>query len=483
MKLGQTSIVYFLSRFLASFLGFIATIYFARLLGAEPLGIYYLVIGLVSWLAIAGKIGFSGAVKKRVSEGEEQEEYAIAGMALITAIFVIISVGILLFRPYVDSYIGYPATEFVVLFLFVTLSNAIVNSLLVGFHLVHVNGILSPTRTGGRVILQIGAVVAGLGLTGLFVGYVAGYAVVVLIGLSIALRRFDGFSLPQRRHFRSLFDYAKFSWLGSLQSRMFNYTDVIVLGIFVPSTLIGVYSIAWNVAQFLILFAGAISTTFFPEISELSSKRNTESVTDLVENALSYSGLLLIPGLVGGTIIGERLLRIYGEEFIQGTTILVVLIIANLIMSYQSQILNTLNAIDRPDLAFRANVVFVVGNLFLNVLLIYFYGWFGAAVATALSIAISLVVAHHYLQSIVDYAIPYTEISRQWIAAIVMGVIVYGGVHLENTYAVLGHNVATVILLVGIGASVYFVTLLGLSPRFRTTVDRNLPFNIPLARN
>jgi len=121
MKLGQTSFIQFLSRMVASLLGFIATIYFARLLGAEPLGIYNLVLGIVSWLGIIGSIGLSGAIIKRVSEGKQREQYATAGILSIMALFAVLAIGIVLFRSHVDSYIGRPVTEYVVLILFVTL--------------------------------------------------------------------------------------------------------------------------------------------------------------------------------------------------------------------------------------------------------------------------------------------------------------------------------------------------------------------------
>lgn len=274
MKLGQTSLIYFLSRLLAAVHGFIATIYIARLLGADPLGIYYLVLAVVSWLVIAGKIGVSGAMSKRVSEGEQRAQYATAGLSFIAVLLIILAVALLLLRSSVDSYIGYPATGYVVLILLVTLSWSTVSALLKGLHLVHLQGVLSPVRTGTRSLLQIGAVAAGMGVTGLFLGYAAGYLLVFVIGGLFVVRSLRGFVLPRKRHFRSLFDYAKFAWLGSLQSKMFNYTDVIVLGFFIPSALIGIYGVAWNVAQFLILFAGAISNTLFPEMSELSTKED-----------------------------------------------------------------------------------------------------------------------------------------------------------------------------------------------------------------
>ncbi|HKL30164.1 MAG TPA: polysaccharide biosynthesis C-terminal domain-containing protein, partial [Natrialbaceae archaeon] len=131
--------------------------------------------------------------------------------------------------------------------------------------------------------------------------------------------------------------------------------------------------------------------------------------------------------------------------------------------------------------AFRINAVFVVANVTLNITLIFLYGWLGAAVATATSIAISLVLAYRHVAAIIDFSLPIAEIAKQWLAAIVMAGVVYGGLTIENTYRLLRHNVATVLLFAGVGAAVYFLTLFGISEQFRRTVNRNLPFELPLS--
>lgn len=183
--------------------------------------------------------------------------------------------------------------------------------------------------------------------------------------------------------------------------------------------------------------------------------------------------------MVGGLVVGERILRLYGDEFTQGVAVLTLLVVASLIQAYQNQVLTTLNAVDRPDLSFRINGLFLGGNVVLNLLLVYRYGWVGAAVATGLSALLSLMVGLGYLRSLIDIDLPVVELGRQWAAALVMGVVVYGLRTVENTMRVVGHNAVTVVFLVGIGAGVYFLVLLGLSRKFRTTVRENLPMLEP----
>ena len=479
MRLGQTSAIFFISRLTGSVFGFIATIYFARLLGEEVLGFYAVAIALVSWLTIVGKVGISGAVTKRVSEGDEQGAYATAGGSIIAVLFIVVALGIMLFQDPVNDYIGVPIAELVVLIVFAQLMLGFTFSLLKGSHLVHVYALLSTAKQGLRSVAQVALVFVGWGLVGMLVGYAIGGLLIAIFSLLFLNIRP---SLPEKRHFTRLIDYAKYSWLGSMKGKTFDWVDIIVLGFFVPTGLIGVYSVAWSISRFLEIFGRGISTTLFPEMSEIAAKNDPSMVSGLTEDALQYAGLILIPGLVGGFVVGDRLLLIYGDGFVKGQTVLAILVSALLVYTYNQQLLNTLNAIDRPDLAFRSNAVFIASNLLFNIIFVYAIGWIGAAIATTLSAAVALVFAYYYCRSHVPFEVSYAEIARQWIASFVMGI----GVYFTREFGearwtwIDDYNAVFVVLLVSLGAAIYFFSLIIISTQFRQTVDRNLPVDIPL---
>jgi O-antigen/teichoic acid export membrane protein len=478
LRIGQTSIILFLSKLLASGLGFVATIYVARLLGSGALGTYSVATAVVSWLILFGTMGVTGGITKRVSEREESSAYALAGASIILVFGIGLTVTILLFRGQVNEYIGFSAAGFVAVMVVVTLAHETVMSLLNGRKLVHVAGAFSPVKTGSRAGAQILALSLGLGIVGLFGGYIIGYLVAVFGGAYVLVRNFDEIMIPRTRHFRGILSFAKYAWLGGLRSKAFNWVDIALLGFFVSNALIGYYTAAWNIAQFLVIFGAAISQTLFPEMSESAVAEDSETVSDLLNTALSYAGLIMIPGLVGGTMIGERLLRVYGSEFTQAGLVLSVLILATLLQSYQKQFTTTLNALDRPDVAFKINFVFILSNVGLNVLLIVAYGWTGAAVATALSVGISLVVAYGYMNSILEFTIPVGEIVKQWISSGVMACFLIALTWINGRYITIESNLLFVLLAVSSGAALYFCSLLGLSGQFRTTVRDNLPDRI-----
>ncbi|MFC6716705.1 polysaccharide biosynthesis C-terminal domain-containing protein [Natrialbaceae archaeon GCM10025810] len=475
MRIGQTSFVVFASRLVGSALGFVATLYFARTLGAEVLGYYSIVLAVVAWLKLGGELGIGSAVVKRISEGEEPSAYFTAGAVVVCALGLVLALAVVALESVVNAYVDAPVAPFVALLLLVGLFSSLIDSALKGERLVHLSGALMPVKTGLRSVIQIGLVVAGFGLSGMLVGHAIGGLLVGLIGatfLSLEMTR------PRRRHFRSLYDFAKFSWLGSLKSRSFNDVDVIVLGALVPSALVGVYSVAWSIATFLTLFGSAISATLFPELSRAEAAAEREQIEGLIADSLAYAGLVVIPGLFGGLVLGDRLLRLYGDEFAQGTAVLGLLILSTLVYDYQKQLMNALNALDRPDIAFRINAIFIATNAALNVALILWIGWIGAAIATVCSACVGLALSYRSLRELVDVEIPVAELLRQFGAALFMALVVVAARGVLESLEI-NHNAFIVGTLVSLGATVYFLTLFVVSRRFRSTVVANAPVPLP----
>jgi len=483
MRIGQTSIIVYLSKLIGSAIGFLATLYFARLLGAQVLGLYALVMAIVGWLNMAGQLGIGNAMIKRISENKERGAYLAAAIVWKVLLLLVIAVGLLLSKSAVEGYLGefdqyseVSVVWFLTCILVVRLFQGTVFHTLMGERKVHIPGLLRPLSVGSKSLIQILLVVAGYSLVGILAGWIAGGVLVGVVAIYWTTVRPTS---PAKQHFVSLFDYAKFSWLGRLESRVYNNVDILLLGVFVPSSLVGIYSVAWSIAKFIEMFGSAISQAVFPEISYNSAQETDQSITGLIEDALTYTGLMAIPGLVGGAILAKQLLRLYGPEFTQGSTVLVLLVLSVLLYSYQNQLVNALNGIDRPEIAFRISAIFIVLNAVLNVVLIWQFGIVGAAVATAVSAGVGLVLAYYALRQLVEFRIPIREPSRQIVAAVIMGGIVGTTLETIERTDIINYNAIIVFLLVGVGAGVYFAVLFTLSTKFRETVNRNLPVDVP----
>lgn len=469
MRLGQTSFIGFLSQFTSSIIGFIATIYITRTLGAAVFGEYMLAISLVIWLQIIGVIGVEHAVTKRLSETGESEPYFTAGGGLVLVTFLLLSILVLLFAEQVNRYVGSPVAVYFPGLLLAGIMLKFISAVLRGEHKVHIAVLLGPVDRTIRSTLQIVAVFLSVGLVGLLASYVVGGILAALCGLYFLS---VGFRRPKREHLRGITSYARYAWLGKLSSRAFSAMDTVVLGLFVTSSYVGYYEAAWNIASILAIFGIAIAKTLFPEMSRVASEDNPEQVGELVTEGLSYTGLFLIPGLVGSVLIGDLVMQVYGNEFQQSMTVLIILVTSRLVYEYGNQFITGLNALDRPDLAFRVNAIFIVVNIGLNMGLIAVMGWIGAAIATSTSAVVTTILAYRALSQLVSIELPFRKVGMQVIAALGMGVVI------NFVRIMLPERVLVGIILVGLGTIVYVLLLTCLSEDFRKKVRQNLPSHL-----
>jgi O-antigen/teichoic acid export membrane protein len=476
MRIGQTSVLLSVSKFVGSIAGFLATLYFAQVLGAKVLGYYSLILVVTKWLTIVGDIGVASATNKRVSEADDQSAYFTAGVVAVIAFGVVVSAAAIVFGDLIDAYVGIETSWFVAALVPLVLLYSVIGSALKGERRVHLVALLTPVQTIGRSVVQISLVFVGFGLAGMIYGYVAGIVFATVLGVRfISL----GVTRPKDEHFKEIYTFARYSWLGNLRSQSFNNVDTIVLGALVAPGLVGVYSVAWGLTNFVGIFGSSIRNTLFPEMSYTDANQTEQRLKTLITDSLRYNGLIAIPGFFGSLVVADRLLRIYGEEFTRGAVVLGLLILAMLVYDYQNQLLNALNAVDRPDISFRINAVFIVTNLCLNVALVLAIGWEGAAIATVAGATIGLLLAFRSLHRHIDFEVPVAEFGRQVAASLVMAAVVAVVRTVIEVTDVVNHNVIIVVSLVLLGAGTYFFCLFGISRQFRTTVMENAPVPIP----
>ena len=466
MRFGRTAAIYFASQVVLSLAGFLATFFIARLLGASALGTYMVAVALLFWLKVPAN-GVSASIAKRVSEGRQRGEYVSAGFVVAGTIACLASVLVFIFSGSVNRYVGASVSGILILLVW---SNVFFDSVAAGLtgqkrvaHEGFVRVLERVGRLGGQVVL----ILLGYGVAGLIVGHSLSLLVAGVVGLAV----FDVRpKLPSREHLRSLADYGQYSWLGSLQAQMFGWMDTTVLAFFVASSLIGVYEVAWTLASTLALISVAVQQTLFPELSDLGVDERYERIHHYLNEGFVFVGIFAIPGLFGAAVLGPEILRIYSPEFTRGATVLLVLIIARTIAAFGSQLVSTINAIDRPDVAFKINAVFVVMNLVLNVGLISVYGWYGAAVATALSATLSLILGYYALSALIGRPqIPFMEIGMEIVASVVMAAVLVwlAGIAPQNHFVT--------ILLVAAGAAIYTIVLITISIRVRRKALSLLP--------
>jgi O-antigen/teichoic acid export membrane protein len=444
-------------------LSFITIVIFSRILGSTPLGTYYPFVALLGIIAIPANIGMNGAVKKRISEGQEKEVYFSTAILIKLILLIPFGIAILLGRQYVNQYLGAQLAVLLVVTLFISEAAKFYLAVLRGELRVGETAIIEVVRPLGWLTVGYALYTQGFGVYALIYGHLVGSLLMVVIGwwkVSIPIVR------PTVKHGRSLFDFGRFTMISSVGGYIYSWMDVAILGLFVATGGIvtrgdiGAYENAWRVSLIVALIGEAISTTLTPQFSRWDAENARDRIEEVIPTALLFSMLPAIPAFVGTLIISKDLLRIlFGPDFTVAWLALIVLMGHKILMSIHSIINPCLNAINRPDLPAYSATVTVIANLVLNVMLIREFGIVGAAGATAISFSINTAIQTYYLSRFLKIKFPFRGMGWSAVASGVMGVSTY------KIHSMLEINTFPKLLgLVILAAIIYGVVLLTYSP-------------------
>lgn len=461
-SLIKSSLGSFISRIGLGVTEIVGIIYVADVAGASVLGTYALFVAVYVLALLLGSLGIWEATVKRIAEGESQGKFLIAELVIRFALSLPIILVLFLFRGAIAAYIGSPvAVPYLIATLLAVMFTETINSGLHGEQRVgraEFTLFLSGTT---KLVCWVVFLWLGYGADGLFAGLLLSKVVYLVIGaqfLTIRPQR------PTRQQFESLFRFSRYSWMSTVRNQTWLWTDTLILGFFVASQLVGVYELAWRISAAFFLASSALSATLYANVDRMLRNEGVESVKRAINESLVYSGIMAIPGVVGGLAVARSLLSALDPQYSVGYPVLVILIFARLAHSYEEIFAKVVNAFDRPDLMFRANVIYVVLNVVGNIFAIVMFGWIGAAIATATSMAIRMALSYRYLRMLVDVTVPIREILLEICAAILMGVALFwftGG----ETLSV----IETVSAVAG-GAIVYAMLVLVFIRRLRTRI-------------
>lgn len=453
----------FLFQIVSTIAGFVTTWTIAYFLGAPVQGRYTSIISFLYWAHVPA-IAIETALTKRLSEQRNTASLVSSAVLLNLTVLLASLVVLYLFRAPVADLVGVGlGVGWTVLFIgFFTLR--LVNATIQGTGRVAFASGIWAGYLVLQALFQVVSILLGNGVEGLLLAQGAAALIAALAGLwatSIPVDR------PTSDAVSRLLNYGKYSWITGVESQVFGWMDIFVLTFFVSSSQVGIYGVAWTMASTLAIASNAIKSTLFPNFSRLGAEGELEEIRSVLQEAMIFSPVFLVPGLFGAAIIGDRLLAIYRPIYATGQWVLVILIVARLVNVFSQQFLNTLNALDRPDLGFKVSVAFIGSNVILNVFLVYTIGWYGAAIATALSSLLGAVLSYLVLRSVLQgVSIPLRTLLEEVVAG---GVMVAGLLYIVP---MVPNRIAWTLGSVGLGALVYFCALLVISRRIRLVARR-----------
>lgn len=416
-QIFRQSGIYFLGMLFTTGVGFFFKVYIARELGAEALGIYAMGLSIVTIVSGFSGLGLGRSGIRFISQYKANGHWYFLRAYLQRTTLITLTMGLLLallvylFRhsisaiifqiPEGTDYIGWFA-----ILIFLSSLHGLMEAYAQGFQNVGKQTIIgSFIKFPVKIAATVGLLALGYGLT----GYIIGEMVATLVSLILFLLLIWKITPSPVKAIKSI---NKIPWDKNLLSltgvflglkilAMFSgEIDNLVLGGFMSPADVGVYSIAMTLGGFIFILLRSLNTVFAPIISELYTLGKQDEMKRIYYAATRWITLLSAPIAISLMAAGSSFLKIFGEEFTNGSTALFIIAAGYLINVSFGPIgmIAQMTGMEKP--LFRYQIMSQVLSLVLFWVLIPLFGLIGAATAISVNnilsnILIALVIKKH----------------------------------------------------------------------------------------
>ena len=405
-----------------TFIAFLSTMYFSHVLGAEILGAYFLFLSYIGIVSIVGDGGFGGAAVKRISEGKEPNKYFTAFL-LIKIIFIVPLLLLLSHLRWI--FVDLDAAglfDWLLILIGISAIQSIISTGIVGQGKVGVSATTEFVNNVSRVFVQVIAVFLGFEIIGLVGGLMFGIVISTFLNLRFFNLKLSRFGL---RHLKSLSTFSFWVFLTSGGTMIYLHTDRILLGYFLGSAEVGIYQITIQLASIGMFTTTSLISVLWPKVSRWNANQEFGLIEKSFSKAITYSLILAVPMLIGGVLLGDKILYFfYGAEFARGNVVFIIILIVQMVNIFNTFFTTYLSAMDRQKDAFKVTAAAAISNVILNLLLIPIIGMEGAAIATLASMSVSAVFAYQIIKDVINIKMERNSLINILKASCVMGMIV-----------------------------------------------------------
>jgi len=418
-----------ISQIVGAILAFILFIYVARFLGEAQFGDYSFAISFTSLFVIFADIGINQLIIREIARDHSLTSEYITNVSVMKILLSLITFGLIALTINLMHY-SQIVIYIVYLFGIYTLLDSFAQIFMSIFQAFEKMEYVAITTIITRILLTVLALYllfSGYGLIELAYAYVTIGLIEVVLSVVISIKKI---TKPVMKLNFSLWKYltiksAPFG-LNSLFGMIFFRIDSILLSVFKNNTAVGIYSAAFNP---LLAIGGMLSTitisALYPVMSRyyVSSKDSLEQFTVI---SSKYMAIIGFPIAIGGFILSSEFIELfYGNQFSQSIIafqILALFIPIRLISGITGTLLT---AINKQGLRTFSVVLSAVFNVLLNLILIPYFSYIGASIATVLSEIFLYLLLIYYINQYYHKLKLYNQYIKPFLASIVMGLVLF----------------------------------------------------------
>lgn len=448
----RQSMISFMSQIILTAFGFISTMYFAHTIGASVLGQYYLFVSYFTICSMITDFGLAGAAIKRISEGEDKNAYFSTFFTLRTGIIIITILIIFLFYKYWHNFQEEYLALYLIIALFISIFDGALLAALQGCGKIGIQATSNLINNIVRIITQITAIYIGFRFNGLAFGYILG----IFTGVLLQFKYFDlRLTTFTKNHVKNLLSFSFWSFLIASGILVFSTSDTIMIGYYLTNSDVGVYRVALQITTVAGFTAVALRSTLWPRINRWNKIQQMDLIEKSLSKAITYSLILALPMLVGAIMLGDKILYyFYGNEFVNGYSSLIILLLVQIINIFFYIGTTYLTAFEIMKDLFKITLFAMVANILLNALLIPLIGIAGAALATLITMTMNAILALKLLSNKIEIKLEFKSIKNLIISTLIMGTVIT-----IYRYIIPINSIFTTLLPIFIGFLIYITCI------------------------
>lgn len=385
-KIAKNAFSLLASNMIAQFLGFLVTIYLARLLGPSDFGKVNFAIAFVVYFSLLSTLGLPIlGIRMIANDMSGVNKYSGDILSLriclsIFSVFLIILITYFLKEPYDTKYL-------IVLFGIGLIPQALfLDWSFQGAESMGFAGLSTIVKSAIYLLLVFLFVKSTAQIILVPISLLIGSFIASIFLILIFIYKFGKIPLTYDFHLWSNLARQSLSIGFALMiTQVFFNIDILMLAFFKNERAVGYYTSAYKIVLFLSMIRTAYAQAIFPAAS-----RYYQSSLYLWKTLLQLSSKLMItltlPMAVGGTILAARIISfIYGTAYDQGVIAFQILIWNVALISVNIGYVRGLLSCGKENRYAYVVTIASISNLIVNLILIPYFGLVGAAVSTVIT--------------------------------------------------------------------------------------------------
>ncbi len=452
---------------LSTVISAVGTIFIARLLGADNMGLYAIALAAPNLISTFRDWGVTTAMIKYSAEYNSENNVAKIRSVFVSGLVFEILIGLALallsfgLSQFLADFYGRPAIVGLIQIasLFI-LTGALVNTAsaaFTGMEKMHLNSVMLIVQSLIKTIVIITLVFFGLGTLGAIIGFSLGVLVAGLTGVLLIFTMYR--SLPKSTYgkleftktVKTMLVYGLPLSIGAIVTGFLTQFYGFIMAYFVTdNSLIGNYSVAVNFVVLINFFATPVTTMLFPAFSKLDAKKDKETLKNVFQYSVKYAALIVMPVTALVMSLSQPAIStIFAEKYVQAPLYLALLAVIYLFSAFGSLSAgNLINGQGYTRYNLWLGLLTVAIGFPLSFVLVSQFGIIGLIVTTTIVGLPSLFLSLRFIKKKFDVGLDWVSSAKITFSAGATGLITFFALSLLSFSSLLQLVLGVVIFVI-----------------------------------